>query len=161
MSVKNRIAELVEKLDLLPHPEGGYYSETYRSEETIVGKNRQLMTSIYFLLTSENVSNFHRIKSDEIWFFHEGSSLIVHTLSAEGHKENRVGLSIDKGENPQFLVGKDTIFGSTVADENSYSLVSCVVSPGFDFQDFELFTKEQLLKEFPDSETIISRLTAN
>ena len=118
------------------------------------------MTSIYFLLTSENVSNFHRIKSDEIWFFHEGSSLIVHTLSAEGHKENRVGLSIDKSENPQFLVGKDTIFGSTVADENSYSLVSCVVSPGFDFQDFELFTKEQLLKEFPDSETIISRLTA-
>lgn len=159
MNVNNRIAELVEKLNLLPHPEGGYYSETYRSSETIIGKSRQLMTSIYFLLTSENVSNFHRIKSDEIWFFHEGSSLIVHTLSEEGHKENRVGLSILNGEQPQFLVEKDTIFGSTVSEENSYSLVSCVVSPGFDFQDFELFTRDQLLKDFPTQESIISRLT--
>lgn len=153
------IQHLVKKLNLKPHPEGGFYSETYRSTETIPRMNRQLMTSIYFLLTSENVSRFHRIKSDEIWFFHAGSPLIVHTLDQNGHKENLVGLDILNGEQPQFLVPKDTIFGSTVKQENSYSLVSCVVAPGFDFEDFELFTKEDLIALFPKEEVIISRLT--
>jgi uncharacterized protein len=157
--MKARVNELIEKLRLQPHPEGGFYSETYRSDIQIPDLNRQLMTSIYFLLTSDNVSKFHRIKSDEIWFFHEGSSLIVHTLSEEGHKENRVGLNLLRGEAPQFLVEKETVFGSTVAEEDSYSLVSCVVAPGFDFQDFELFSSEQLEVLFPDNKEIISRLT--
>lgn len=157
--MKARVNELIEKLKLHPHPEGGFYSETYRSNMVITSLNRQLMTSIYFLLTSENVSKFHRIKSDEIWFFHEGSSLIVHTLSEEGHKENRVGLNLLQGETPQFLVEKETIFGSTVSDEDSYSLVSCIVAPGFDFEDFELFSREQLEVLYPDNKEIISRLT--
>ncbi len=157
--MKARVNELIEKLKLHPHPEGGFYSETYRSNMVITSLNRQLMTSIYFLLTSENVSKFHRIKSDEIWFFHEGSSLIVHTLSEEGHKENRVGLNLLQGETPQFLVEKETIFGSTVAEEDSYSLVSCIVAPGFDFDDFELFSREQLEVLYPDNKEIISRLT--
>ena len=157
--MKARVKELIENLKLQPHPEGGFYSETYRSDIQISDLNRQLMTSIYFLLTSDNVSKFHRIKSDEIWFFHEGSSLIVHTLSEEGHKENRVGLNLLQGETPQFLVEKETIFGSTVADEDSYSLVSCIVAPGFDFEDFELFSREQLEVLYPDYKKIISRLT--
>ena len=157
--MKARVNELIEKLKLHPHPEGGFYSETYRSNMVITSLNRQLMTSIYFLLTSENVSKFHRIKSDEIWFFHEGSSLIVHTLSEEGHKENRVGLNLLQGETPQFLVEKETIFGSTVAEEDSYSLVSCIVAHGFDFEDFELFSREQLEVLFPENKKIISRLT--
>ncbi len=150
---------LIEKLELLPHPEGGFYKETYRSNETIASGNRQLMTSIYFLLTSNNVSKFHRIKSDEIWFFHSGSPLIVHVLDEKGHTENLVGLDIQKGELPQFMVPKNTIFGSSVRGENSYSLVSCVVAPGFDFADFELFTKEDLLPLFPLQEEIIAQLT--
>ena len=150
---------LIEKLELLPHPEGGFYKETYRSNETIASANRQLMTSIYFLLTSNNVSKFHRIKSDEIWFFHSGSPLIVHVLDEKGHTENLVGLDIQKGELPQFMVPKNTIFGSSVRGENSYSLVSCVVAPGFDFADFELFTKEDLLPLFPLQEEIIAQLT--
>ena len=157
--MKARVNELIEKLKLHPHPEGGFYSETYRSNMVITSLKRKLMTSIYFLLTSENVSKFHRIKSDEIWFFHEGSSLIVHTLSEEGHKENRVGLNLLQGETPQFLVEKETIFGSTVAEEDSYSLVSCIVAPGFDFEDFELFSREQLEVLYPDNNEIISRLT--
>lgn len=157
--MEKEIQSLIEKLNLKAHPEGGYYCETYRSSEVIPGKDRDLMTSIYFLLTSKNVSRFHRIKSDEIWFFHAGSPLIVHTLDENGHTENKVGLNINIGEQPQFLVKKNTIFGSTVMHENSYSLVSCVVAPGFDFTDFELFTKEVLLSQFPDHEAIISRLT--
>lgn len=157
--MEKEIQDLIEKLNLKAHPEGGFYCETYRSSEVIPGKDRNLMTSIYFLLTSENVSRFHRIKSDEIWFYHAGSPLIVHILDENGHTENKVGLHINQSEQPQFLVKKDTIFGSTVMLENSYSLVSCVVAPGFDFADFELFTKDELLPQFPDQEAIISRLT--
>ena len=157
--MEQEITYWVEKLNMLPHPEGGFYKETYRSNETILGTNRQLMTGIYFLLTSENISRFHRIKSDEIWFFHAGSPLVVHTLDANGHKQQHVGLDLEAGQQPQFLVSKNTIFGSSVLNENSYSLVSCAVAPGFDFEDFELFTKADLLPLFPEHEAIIERLT--
>lgn len=151
------INQLIQSFDLIPHPEGGYYKETYRSD--IDFGNRKLMTAIYFLLTSENVSHFHRIKSDELWFHHAGSPLIVHTLTEEGHQEHLVGNPLIPNMKSQFLVEKDTIFGSTVSEENSFSFVSCVVAPGFDFNDFELFTKEQLLKKYPSEEKIIERLT--
>jgi predicted cupin superfamily sugar epimerase len=157
--MKDEIQHIVKSLNLLPHPEGGFYSETYRSTEKIPGKERNLMTAIYFLLTSDNVSRFHRIKSDELWFFHAGSPLTVHTLDINGHTEHAVGSNPEKGEKFQLLVPKDTIFGSSVKEANSYSLVSCVVAPGFDFADFELFTKEQLLPLYPECEGIISQLT--
>ncbi len=157
--MEQEIADWVEKLDLLPHPEGGFYKETYRSEQTIPGTERQLMTGIYFLLTSKNVSRFHRIKSDELWFYHAGSPLLVHMLDENGHTETPVGLDFKAGQTPQFLVPQNTIFGSSVLHDDSYSLVSCVVAPGFDFADFELFTKEELLPLFPEHEAIIERLT--
>ncbi|MDG1347014.1 MAG: cupin domain-containing protein [Crocinitomicaceae bacterium] len=149
---------LIDKLELLPHPEGGFYKETYRSEKTVGDRNVQ--TAIYFLITSHNISRFHRIKSDEIWFYHAGSPLSIHTLSkVNGHQVQRVGLDIAKGEVPQFLVPAETIFGSSLDVDNAFSLVSCTVAPGFDFADFELFTTEQLLLEFPDFEAIIRKMT--
>lgn len=153
------IESIVKKLNLLPHPEGGFYSETYRSEITIPGMDKKLMTSIYFLLTSENVSKFHRIKSDELWFFHHGSPLIVHTLTKNGHIQTKVGSNLFENERPYFLVPKDTIFGSSVLNKNSYSLVSCVVAPGFEFSDFELFSFSDLIEKFPLNEDIIRKLT--
>lgn len=157
---QQRIQELVTKFNLQAHPEGGFYSETYRSDQLTASQDRNLVTCIYFLLTSENVSNFHRIKSDEMWFFHEGSSLTVHTLDPQnGHLQHAVGNEIQKGQTPQLVVPKNTIFGSSVADENSYSFVSCVVAPGFDFNDFELFTRDALLEEYPKEFAIIERLT--
>lgn len=162
MNKKERIAFLVEKLELIPHPEGGFYSETYRSEASIATKSgkRNLSTAIYFLLTSENVSKFHRIKSDELWFFHEGSKLTVHTLSELGHQQLSLGYpsNIDKSL-PQHLVTANTIFGSTVDEPDSYALVSCVVAPGFDFVDFELFEGKVLLAKYPDASEIIKKLT--
>lgn len=149
----------IDALGLQPHPEGGFYKEVYRSEETIVGRERNLMTSIYFLLTSENVSKFHRIKSDELWFHHAGSPLIIHTLDQNGHSEHLVGADLENNMQPQFMVPKNTIFGSTVLEENSFSLVSCVVAPGFDFRDFELFTTESLLDLHPNEIEIIQRLS--
>ncbi len=156
---QKRIDELIECFKMQAHPEGGYYSEEYRSGMTLPNMERQLMTSIYFLLPSGHVSHFHRIKSDELWFFHEGSPLTVHTLDKNGHTENLVGLNLAAGETPQFLVPAETIFGSSVNDENSYSFVSCVVAPGFDFRDFELFTSEELLKDHAEHEAVIRHLT--
>ncbi|MEY5001231.1 MAG: hypothetical protein RLZZ211_1267 [Bacteroidota bacterium] len=91
--------QLIDALGLLPHPEGGFYKETYRSERSLEGEERNLLTSIYFLLTSENVSRFHRIKSDELWYFHAGSPLIVHTLS-EATCNTTSGSIYQKASNP-------------------------------------------------------------
>ena len=153
------IESIIEKLHLQPHPEGGYYKETYRSIDTCLDDSRNLQTAIYFLLTSDNVSHFHRIKSDEIWYFHAGSPLIVHTLTEKGHTQHLVGNDLLAGQTPQLLVPKDTIFGSSVLEKDSYSLVSCSVAPGFDFADFELFSKEELMQDYATFEEIIDLLT--
>ena len=156
--MKARIAELVESLELKPHPEGGFYKETYRS----VLKNEEeqsLMTSIYFLLTSDSPSHFHRIQSDEHWYFHEGNPLSIHLLTDEGLETIQLGLDLAKNQTPHALVEGNTIFGSEIQAADGYALVSCVVSPGFDFSTFELFTKEDLLPEFNDHSALIERLT--
>lgn len=141
------------------HPEGGFYSETYRSTIKTKGDSHHICTSIYFLLPSEDVSKFHRIQSDELWFFHSGSPLIVHTLDEKGHTETIIGNDISAGQIPQFLVPGNIIFGSSVLEENSYSLVSCVCAPGFEFSEFELFSSEDLLVDFPNEKEIIKKLT--
>ena len=158
MNTQDRINELIEKMALLPHPEGGYYKETYRSIETIDGE-QSLMTSILFLLTSENASNFHRIQSDEHWYFHEGSPLTVHVIGENGHEQKLLGLGLSAGQSPYHLVQKQDIFGSEVQEDGGYSLVSCAVAPGFMFRDFELFPRQELLDQYPQHEEIICRLT--
>ena len=158
-SLSNEIHYWVDQLGLLPHPEGGFYKETYRSFEKTAFPERSLCTCIYFLLTSENVSRFHRIKSDEHWFYHAGSPLTVHMLTEKGHEQLPIGTNLEAGQTPFATVPKNTIFGSSVQAENSYSLVSCVVAPGFDFADFELFERDFLLQAFPGNENIILKLT--
>ena len=156
--MKNRVEELVKELSLLPHPEGGFYKETYRSTQEI--GNRNLQTAIFFLITDDNVSRFHKIKSDELWFFHEGSSLTVHTLDPKnGHQELRLGLDIASGESPQTLVTADTIFGSCLSEGKGYALVSCTVAPGFDFEDFQLYETQELLDQYPEHSAIVNKLT--
>jgi predicted cupin superfamily sugar epimerase len=160
--VEKRIQELVEVLKMTAHPEGGFYAETFRSDQYMIhpnGEERNLATSIYFLLRSQDVSHFHRIQSDELWFWHEGSPLSVHLLGNKGHEILKLGPVSDKGARSQHLVPANTIFGSSVDHPDSYALVSCVVAPGFDFRDFELFTKEDLLPLYPNAEEIICKLT--
>ena len=159
MTTDEKIEQIVQELGLLPHPEGGFYKEMYRSTETTLEGTRNLMTSIYFLLTSENCSRFHRIKSDEHWYFHAGSPLVVHMLNEKGYHSQTIGNDFKQGFLPYFMVPKNTIFGSSVLEENSFSLVSCAVAPGFDFQDFELFERTDLLNSYPDFPEIITKLT--
>lgn len=157
----------VSKLGLERHPEGGFYKSTFQSGERTSDKEltvnfegkRKLYTSIYFLLTSNDVSHFHRLKSDELWYYHAGSPLTIHIIHENGeYEEIKLGLNLDKGEVPQALVPKNAIFGSSVMEEDTFSLVGCMVSPGFEFQDFELFTQEELLSKYPAYKNIIKKL---
>jgi len=166
--MKQSVDKIIKKLQLLPHPEGGYFKETYRSLGEIEEQNlepkykgkRNYSTCIYFLLTSDNFSALHRIKQDEIWHFYDGSPICLHVISELGdHTEYIIGRDLEKGEIPQFVVPGGCWFAAEVINKNSYSLVGCTVSPGFDFRDFELKTKKELVSLFPDKEEIISKLT--
>ena len=149
--------EIIQKLNLKPHPEGGYYRETYRASDSI--GDYQLGTAIYFLITDDNVSHFHRIQQDELWFHHYGATLDIHLLKDEKHEILPLGL-IEKSAEPYQIVPKNIIFGSCLKEnESGFALVSCVVIPGFEFKDFELFSYAQLSLDFPNCREIIRKLT--
>jgi len=149
----------IKQLDLEPHAEGGYFKQSFRSSGELANQSRVLYTSIYFLLRGGEVSHFHRLQSDELWYFHAGQSLSVHMILENGeYEEVRLGLNIEEGEVPQIAVPKNTIFGSSVLTEGGFALVGCMVSPGFEYQDFELFTQKQLLEDYPQHEAIIKKL---
>ncbi|UQS81452.1 cupin domain-containing protein [Bombilactobacillus folatiphilus] len=148
-----------KELQLEPHSEGGFFKETARSEQTIKTSRgqRPLYTSILFLLTDKNPSHLHRLNSDETWYYHANDPLSIHCIFPDGHyQEIVIGPQVDKGQVLSYTVPKNTIFGSSVAQ--GHSLVSCVVAPGFDYRDFELFTQEELLKLYPQHQTIIKQL---
>lgn len=154
----NRIEEIVKELSLAPHPEGGYYVSSFAGETQ--SSSIPQYTSIYFLLKQEDKSHFHELTSDELWYFHEGAPLTIHMIDPDGtYRTEQLGLDFSKNEKPQVLVKKGTIFGSTV--NGPYGLVGCMVSPGFRFEDFKLFTEKELLAKFPEHRAIIKHLTLN
>lgn len=148
----------IEKLGMKEHPEGGYYKEHLKSD-VVLEDGKKLWSSTYFLFNNRDVSHFHRLKSDEIWYYHSGVPLIIYIIYKDGKLERvKMGLDIERGEQPQILLPKGTIFGATM-DGTGYTLMSCMVSPGFTFEEFELLEREELLKEYPQHELIIKRLT--
>lgn len=149
----------IEELNLIPHPEGGYYKQTDKAAEEYEQNGRQLplYTNITFLLTEDSPSHFHQLSSDELWFFHAGSPLTVHSLMKDGsYCQTTLGTAPEQGQRLNHTVSAGTIFGSTV--EKGYALVSCTVVPGFDFSEFKLFTITELLDEHPEHEGIIQKL---
>jgi predicted cupin superfamily sugar epimerase len=154
--------EIVQKLGLLEHPEGGFYKETYRSSssiETDQNTIRNISTAIYFLLENDNISLFHRIQSDELWFFHQGEPLEIVFIKEGVLNSIILGNSFENGEVPQAIIPANTWFASSVKQRQGYSLVSCTVAPGFDFADFELASRENLLQEFPHLKEVIEKFT--
>ena len=152
----------IKHLKLKPHPEGGFYKEVYRSKgffsPTGISGERNYMTSIYFLLDEGSVSHFHSIQSDELWCYHSGDALSVYLLYPDGKLDEFViGPNSQNGEILQAIVPANTIFGSK--SKGNYSLVGCVVSPGFDFRDFTLYTTKELLNNYPQHEGIIKQLS--
>lgn len=156
--MSNSIQEYISQLGLLPHPEGGYYKETYRSEAEENG--RAIATGIYFLLTSDNVSNFHRIDAEEMWHFYAGDPLTVHMIDDAGQYSTlSIGPDMAAGQHFQVVVPAGIWFGSSVDKKGGFALVGCTVSPGFEFSGFELAERIDLTEQFPDHADIIKRLT--
>ncbi len=157
----------IDKLNLQPHPEGGYFSETYRSDEKVkvdslpdrYSSDRNFGTSIYFLLTTESVSNFHRLASYEIWHFHAGGSGLIHMISKDGTlNSKRIGDNMEAGDSLQVIIPRGCWFAAEVI-AGDYILVGCTVSPGFEFEDFELAKRSDLIQKYPDFEKLIQRFT--
>lgn len=154
--------EWIKYYELEGHPEGGYFKQTGASSQIVkshTGLDVPLYTNILFLLEKENPSNFHQIKSNEVWYFHEGHPLTVHCIYPETgeYKAVLLGKDISKGEVLQFEVPGGVIFGSSVNE--GFALVSCMVAPGFDFREFKLFDRKELLDLYPEHENVIKGLT--
>ncbi len=158
----------IDLLKLSKHPEGGYFKEVYRADEFVNKKSlpdrytsfRSFSTSIYFLLQSHEFSAFHRLKSDEIWHFYEGSAITIYAISPDGTlTKTFIGNSPEKGERFQLLIPKGFWFAAILNTSDSYALVGCSVSPGFDFEDFEMGKRSDLEKQFPQHKDIIGKYT--
>ena len=160
----------IDALQLSPHPEGGFYRETYRSTSQVAllpdadaqhdAVVRSSSTGIYFLLGQGNFSAFHRIASDEMWHFYAGQALEVLELRASGDLiRTRLGADMRHGEVPQYVVRANTWFASRVCAGGSFALVGCTVAPGFDFADFCLADRAALTQQFPGHEPVIAELT--
>ncbi len=161
------VHQLVQLLNLQPHPEGGYYREIYRSEGTIQQTclpdrfhgNRSYSTSIYYLLQKGDFSAFHRIKSDEIWHYHLGGQALIHILDPKGNYQCKVlGNDIANGASFQVIIPAGYWFAAEPAPGNDFTLAGCTVAPGFDFTDFELANKKDLLQQYPNFHDLINRL---
>jgi len=160
--------DYIRDLGLQPHPEGGWFRETYRAAEAIPGSGlperfgaeRSISTAIYFLLKRGNFSAFHRIRSDELWHFYAGQSLVIHIIEPEGHCwAVRLGADTAAGESFQALVPAGCWFAAEVTAGGEFALVGCTVAPGFDFADFELAQRENLIASYPAHRELITRLT--
>ncbi|MFY2507227.1 cupin domain-containing protein [Vibrio pectenicida] len=164
--VLTQVDRLVKKLDLKPHPEGGYFSEYYRSKEVLkcppdrFSGEHVFKTSIYYLLQQGNVSMFHRLKQDELWHHYTGSSVVIHILDPEyGYQQRILGCILEENQaDYQILVPQNVWFAAEVKDKSHFSLVGCTTAPGFDFSDWELANVEHLAREFPEQEELISRI---
>ena len=162
----------IEAFQLLPHPEGGFYKETYRSDCTVqpqpatslsssqLAPVRAASTGIYFLLEHGNFSAFHRIASDEMWHFYAGDALEVLELLETGELVTTLlGMTLAKGETFQHVVKANTWFASRVVEGGAFALVGCTVAPGFDFSDFQLADRVELSRQYPIHREVIATLT--
>ena len=144
--------EWIEELRLARHPEGGWFRRVYESELKVDGQ-RPAMTSIYYLLEGEDCSALHRLKQDEQWHFYHGSPITIHEIDSSG---NYAGTTLGT-DRFQHTVRAGNLFGATV--EEGYALVGCTVVPGFDFTDFELPSRAELLSDYPQHAEVIIRVT--
>jgi len=164
MSIVNT---LIQRYGLEPHPEGGWYKQTYKCNEQIAAEalpkrfiaSRIFSTAIYFLLEKGNFSAFHRIKSDECWHFYAGDPLLIYIIELNGElKVISLGSDHEKGQSFQYVVPANCWFASRPAPGSEYCFVGCTVSPGFEFEDLELADATELSVMYPKHKSIIIEL---
>ncbi len=160
--------EWIDRLGLAPHPEGGYFVETYRAAAEIPAAAlpdrftgpRSLASAIYYLLAAGQVSRLHRLRADEIWHHYDGGALVLHLFEpGTGHRTIRLGAELKAGESPQAVVPAGVWLGAEVGEGVAYALVGCTLAPGFDYADFELADRAELQAHWPDQTVIIQNLT--
>jgi len=162
--MNSRAQALIEALHLLPHPERGFYAETYRAAVRVHasshGGERSASTAIYFLVTSDQpVTSLHRLKSDEVFHLYEGGPVDIVRLGADGTSDvARLGLDLTAGERPQVVVPAGTWFGTVLAAGSPLALMGCTVAPGFEFGDFELAEGPELEAQYPEAIEWIRRM---
>jgi predicted cupin superfamily sugar epimerase len=155
---------IIEVLDLSPHPEGGFFREIFRAPLELHGlpgdKSRSASTSIYYLLPAGVFSAFHVVSgADEVWHHYLGDTVEIHTITDEGvHAVSKLGVDMDAGERPQAIVPAGTLQAAVVTGD-AFALCGCTVSPGFDFADFSIPGRADLLARFPQHAQVIKRLT--
>ncbi len=158
----------IEKLGLEAHPEGGYYRQTYKADLILAKESlppefageRVASTAIYFLLEGEKFSAFHRLRSDEVWHFYVGATVVVHVIEKDGrYAEILLGSDPEQGEVLQAVVKAGCWFGSQVRDGRGFALVGCTVAPGFEFEDFEMAKRKELVAKYPQHREAIETLT--
>ncbi len=158
----------ITRLSLLPHPEGGFYREVYRSRESIPcsalperfgSGTRSLGTSIYFMLVGSEISSLHRINQDETWHYYDGAGMIIHIIDPEGnYRTELLGRDPEGGSLPQLTVEAGCLFSAEVASDDSFCLVGCTCSPGFSFDDLQIPSVSDLLAAMPELRGVIERL---
>ncbi|MGO8994655.1 MAG: cupin domain-containing protein [Polyangiaceae bacterium] len=156
-------AEIVKQLALAPHPEGGFYRETWRSPLALDalphGTPRPASTAIYFLLPAGTFSALHRVASDEAWHHYDGDPLDLHEIDDAGeHTVIVLGHDLRRGERPQHVVPAGR-WQAAVPRGERYSLCGCTVAPGFDFRDFEMPKRDELVRRFPKHAELLKGLS--
>ncbi|MDN3987554.1 cupin domain-containing protein [Zwartia vadi] len=156
------IHTIIKTLNLEPHPEGGFYKETHRStkivQDSIYSRDKSAYTSIYYLLSGTDFSAWHRIQSDETWYFHLGCDVLIYFID-----ENKLLRNVQLGvtaSNFQVTIPSDTWFAAKPVNADAFCLVSCAVAPGFEFDEFEIGRREDLIREFGTSANTIQTIEA-
>ncbi len=159
----------ITRLGLAAHPEGGYYREVYRSGESVRGAalpprysgGRVFSTAIYYLLNGGQVSRFHRLRTDEIWHYYAGAGALIHALKPDGsYARIRLGPNPRRRQDFLAVLERGWWFGAEVSSPGSFVLAGCTMAPGFEFADFELARRGDLLAAFPAQRLLIERLTS-
>ena len=146
--------DLIEKLSLIEHVEGGYFSETYRAPEEIEtnreGAHRSMMTSIYYLLTDDRpVDHLHQNKSDIMHYFQAGAPITYLLVDLEGNLTKvKLGMAIERGEVPQLLVPSG-YWKAAILESGEYGLIGEAVAPGFDYRDMTIARDSNIRAQFP------------
>ncbi len=151
----------IKRLDMAPHPEGGYFKYAFGSDivrKTASGAERKDYSGIYFMVTHDSPSHFHQMVSDEIWYYHAGSALTMHVIDEQGkYHTTRLGPNPEHGDVLSVVMHGGWVFGASV-DSGDYTLVSCAVVPGFDESDYRILTQSELLGKYPEYRSVIMKM---
>jgi predicted cupin superfamily sugar epimerase len=147
-----KVQNLIDKYELEKHPEGGFYKRTFLHSDN-------LFSSILFLLTKDNFSAFHKIKSDEQWNWYYGDDIIIHEIDVEGNYHQTILSNKKEHLNFQYVVKANHWFASECVGKEGFAFCGCTVVPAFSFEEFELGKRHKLNQQFLKHQALINKFT--